>query len=102
MIFVFIVEIIDFSVKYSNIELIRQGKTYTLEGEIYNYKLKKGASRSESFKVKNTEFKYNKFSTLMFFSNQYFEDGIITNGRYIKIEYIKVNNLNRIFKLSYR
>ena len=102
LIFVFIVEVIDFIGKYSSAELIRQGKTYTLEGEIYNYKLKKGASRSESFKVKNTEFKYNNFSTLMFFSNHYFEDGIITDGRYIKIEYIKVNNSNRIFKLSYK
>ncbi|WP_133405981.1 hypothetical protein [Parashewanella tropica] len=91
------------SQKRSLIQKIEGGEIYSVTGVVTNLQTEKAASREESFEVDGIRFSYNDVATpKYFFVNRKYQDGIIQNGRRVKVEYIKDNEKNFIIRLDFQ
>ncbi|WP_299270920.1 hypothetical protein [uncultured Psychrosphaera sp.] len=90
--------------KYSEVtNLIASGNVHSISGCIEDYETKKVNSRDESFKIEGVRFNYNDIATSeWYFANRHFNDGVIINGRCLKVSYIKRNSKNYIVKIIKR
>ncbi|RLV59946.1 hypothetical protein D5018_09710 [Parashewanella curva] len=85
------------------IEQVTESKIFTVTGEVTNLHTEKAASREESFEVSGVKFSYNDVATpKYFFANRKYQDGIIQNGRKVKVEYIKDDETNLIIRLDFK
>ncbi|MBA6257272.1 MULTISPECIES: hypothetical protein [unclassified Colwellia] len=76
-----------------NIELV--------EGMIEGYISEKIASREESFIINNVKFEYNDVATpKYFFANRKRSEGVISNGRFVKVSYFVDGKTKNIVKVE--
>ncbi|MCG7563070.1 MULTISPECIES: hypothetical protein [Pseudoalteromonas] len=82
-------------------DLVEDGSFTVLEGCIENLRVIDAKSRGESFTLKNVTFSYSDAATSpLFFANRQFEDGVVREGRCVKVFYIGEGRNNKIFKIQ--
>ncbi|WP_028763703.1 hypothetical protein [Shewanella colwelliana] len=73
----------------------------SVEGEVREYSSEKVASREESFIVGGVKFEYNDVSTpKYFFANRKRGDGVISDGRLVKVYYFSEGKKKNIVKVE--
>lgn len=113
----FIIKIIQYlSISFFCLFSISFGRLYYKTNDLYNnsklqiegfvtnfHPMPEGGHDSERFTVNGVQFQFSDFDISDFgYNNTKSHGGVIDENKYVKISYIRVNNINQILKLEVR